>query len=94
MLSALPLVHSTRGPIVECIHRGHLVVMNSKQERILSIGVPNFLTFARSAAKFIQVLPLIMSGVVEKFRLKIDILPFSVPRTLQKKLKLKQSEMF
>lgn len=56
-----------RGGITESIHRGHVAVVNSAGRIVVSAGNPGFVTFLRSSAKFHQVLPLIASGVVERF---------------------------
>lgn len=61
------LVHVTRGDLVESIHRGHIAVVDTSGKSAYSFGCPDTVTFIRSAAKPVQVLPLIESGAVEHF---------------------------
>ena len=63
------LVEVTRGDIAENLHRGHIVIVNSKKEIVQSIGDPDFYTFLRSCAKPIQAIPVLVSGATEKFNL-------------------------
>jgi L-asparaginase II len=53
------IVEVTRGAIVESSHRGHIAVVDSKQQPIASAGDPSCLTFARSTAKLLQAIPLL-----------------------------------
>jgi len=66
-VNSVELVHRTRGPLVECIHRGHIAVVDSEGSVIRSIGDPQYITFARSAAKPLQANPVIASGAAERF---------------------------
>lgn len=63
------LVHVTRGGMVESVHRGDLVVVDTAGTIICQIGDPHKKTFWRSAAKPFQVLPLVESGGLERFHL-------------------------
>ena len=65
----VPLVTVTRGPIVESIHYGSIVVSNNKGDVIASIGDPDALVFLRSSSKPFQVLPLVELGGMEHFGL-------------------------
>jgi L-asparaginase II len=69
---SIELVHVLRGEKVESIHRGDIVGTNAKGEIIFSYGNPNKRTFWRSSAKPFQVLPLLRSGGVDKFKLELD----------------------
>jgi L-asparaginase II len=61
------LAHVTRGGMVESIHRGDLVAVDTAGRIIYSIGDPHKKTFWRSAAKPFQVLPLVEAGGLERF---------------------------
>jgi L-asparaginase II len=67
--SAIPLVHVYRGDIVESIHYGHLAVVNTEGQLSHEVGHPHLTTYARSAAKLLQTLPVITSGAVEQCQL-------------------------
>ncbi len=58
-----------RGEIVESRHYGDLTVVNHLGENIFSIGNPELLTYWRSCAKPFQLLPLIISGAVDKYKI-------------------------
>lgn len=64
-----PLIELTRGPIVESIHFGALVVMTARGELLASYGDPETTTFLRSSAKPFQALPFIERGGAEHFLL-------------------------
>lgn len=61
------LVEVRRGSMVESIHRGDVAVVGSDGRVIASVGDPRKVTFWRSSAKPVQLLPLIESGGVERF---------------------------
>ena len=61
------LVHVTRGGMVECIHRGDLVIVDTTGKIIHQIGDPQKVTYWRSAAKPFQVLPLVEAGGLQHF---------------------------
>lgn len=69
---SIELVHVLRGGKVESIHRGDIVAVDSDGEIIFSYGDPNKRTFWRSSAKPFQVLPLLRSGGVGKFKFELD----------------------
>ncbi|WP_442603883.1 asparaginase [Paenibacillus sp. KN14-4R] len=62
-------VRVLRGPMMESLHTGHAVVVNTQGEILFSAGNPNFVTYARSTAKLIQALPIIESGAADHFHL-------------------------
>ena len=64
-----PLVEVTRGPIVESIHFGSLVVVDAAGKVVASVGNPETVTYLRSSAKPFQVLPFVERGGVEHFGL-------------------------
>ena len=63
------LVEEYRGDLLECVHRGHICVVGEDGEVIYSIGDPDFITYMRSSAKPIQVLPLLVRNLDSKFNL-------------------------
>lgn len=65
---AAPLVEITRGPMVESIHRGMIVALDSNGERIASLGDSSRKTWYRSAAKPFQTISLIASGAADHFK--------------------------
>lgn len=67
MNSSVELVHRTRGPIAECIHRGHMVVADADGRVIRSLGDPFYVTYARSSAKPLQAIPVLAEGAAERF---------------------------
>jgi L-asparaginase II len=63
------LAHVTRGGMVESIHRGDLVAVDTRGHIVYSVGEAYKTTFWRSAAKPFQVLPLVEAGGMERFQL-------------------------
>ncbi|KPJ58875.1 MAG: hypothetical protein AMJ42_02500 [Deltaproteobacteria bacterium DG_8] len=61
------LVKVTRGNHIESIHRGHIVVIDSKGDMVYLIGDPDFKICLRSCAKPLQALPIISTGAADKF---------------------------
>ncbi|MEA4882687.1 MAG: asparaginase [Clostridia bacterium] len=61
------LVSLYRGELVESIHRGHVAVVDSSGRILHHAGDPLYVTYFRSSAKPLQVLPIIQSGAVERF---------------------------
>lgn len=53
--------------VLESFHRGAICVVNENNEIIFSKGNVEQISYPRSAMKFIQVLPLIVLGGIEKF---------------------------
>ena len=62
-----PLVEVWRGPLVESIHHGAVVVADDEGRVLLAHGSPRIATFLRSSAKPVQALPLLASGAAERF---------------------------
>ncbi|MFQ6000794.1 MAG: asparaginase [Anaerolineae bacterium] len=62
-----PLVEVTRGEEVESLHRGVVVVADASGRVVKGIGNYEFVTFLRSAAKPLQLIPLIESGAAARF---------------------------
>lgn len=62
MPSAVPLVETTRGPILESRHFGHAVIARSNGEIVEAWGDPDKIVLPRSSAKMLQALPLLESG--------------------------------
>lgn len=58
-----------RNERVESIHRGHIAVVDADGNLVASVGDPNHPTYMRSAAKPVQILPLIEDGVDKHFGL-------------------------
>ncbi len=63
------IVRITRGEITESQHRGHIAVADTGGRVPFFAGNPRIVTFARSAAKLIQAIPVIESGAADHFRL-------------------------
>jgi L-asparaginase II len=63
------LVELTRGPLVESIHYGVLVVVDTSGKVIASLGDPDFMANLRSSSKPFQTLPLIENDGAEFFQL-------------------------
>ena len=64
-----PLVHATRGDIVESIHWGAVAVVDKDGNLFASFGDAHLVTYLRSSSKPIQALPLIELGGVEEYHL-------------------------
>lgn len=62
------LVEVTRGDLAECIHRGHIAVVDLKGNILYKLGNPYYVTYFRSAAKPIQAVAVLESGAAEKFK--------------------------
>lgn len=63
------LLHVTRGPLTECLHRGHIAVTGPDGAVLHSAGDPHAFIFARSSMKPIQAMPVLESGAAEHFGL-------------------------
>ena len=61
------LVRVMRGSHVENLHRGHIVVANTKGKILYKVGDPDFLFCLRSCAKPLQALPIIETGAADRF---------------------------
>ena len=58
-----------RGDLIESIHQGDIAVVDDKGNIVAEVGDPDKITYWRSAAKPVQVLPVITSGAAEKYNL-------------------------
>lgn len=67
MSSSEVLVHIIRGPLVESRHRGAIAVADAGGALLRAVGDAEAATFARSAAKPIQAIPVIESGAADAF---------------------------
>ena len=63
------LVEVTRGNQVESIHRGHIVVADSRGTILFRVGNPQSVICFRSCGKPLQALPIITSGAADRFHL-------------------------
>jgi len=61
------LINVSRGPLVECLHRGDAVAVNRHGKVLAYIGDPYKITFMRSAGKPLQTLNVILSGAAKRF---------------------------
>ncbi|OYU96196.1 MAG: L-asparaginase II [Bacteroidetes bacterium B1(2017)] len=66
------LVEIYRGGVLESFHRGSVCVVNQIGEIVFSLGNPNQICYPRSAMKFVQAIPLIELGGVEKFGFTLE----------------------
>ena len=63
------LVEVMRGDVVESLHRGSVLVVDSDGKEVFARGDADAAIFPRSAVKSIQALPLFESGAVDRFGL-------------------------
>lgn len=63
------LVEVTRGALVESRHAGALAVVDADGASMLALGDVECRVFPRSAVKALQALPLVSSGIADKFGL-------------------------
>jgi L-asparaginase II len=63
------LVEVTRGNLVESRHRGSVSVVDADGSTVLSLGDVERRVFPRSAVKALQALPLVESGIADKYGL-------------------------
>ncbi len=61
------LVENTRGGVVESFHRGSICVVDKQGKIVFSLGNISQISFPRSALKFFQHIPLLISGAFDKF---------------------------
>ena len=66
---AAVLVEVWRGPIIESLHRGHLIAVNGEGKPIGQLGDAATVTFIRSSGKPFQAIPLVASGAADRFGL-------------------------
>ncbi len=65
MRTAPPLVEVWRGPVLESMHRGHVVVCDADGKIIRAWGDPDQVILPRSACKMVQALPLVETGAAD-----------------------------
>jgi len=65
----VPMIEVTRGPIVESVHFGAAAVVDASGRLVASIGDPATVTYLRSSAKPLQLLPFMELGGAETFGL-------------------------
>lgn len=63
------LIEEFRGGLLECVHRGHICVVDEFGSVTSSVGDPHHRVFTRSSAKPIQAIPGIKAGIMERFNL-------------------------
>ena len=66
-MTAQPLFEVTRGNLVESIHYGSIVAVDSNGKVLAQHGDPNTVAFLRSSAKPFQAIPFVERGGVEHF---------------------------
>lgn len=66
---AAVLVEVWRGPIIESLHRGHLIALDGEGKTIAGLGDAGTVTFIRSSGKPFQAIPLITTGAADRFGL-------------------------
>lgn len=67
-----PLAYTTRGNGIESVHYGSIAVTDNQGNILFYAGDPEVVTFTRSSAKFIQVIPVYESGAVDRFGFSIS----------------------
>ena len=65
--SHAPIVTTTRGEQVECVHYGSVAVVDAEGKLVAGMGDPHALNFTRSSLKPLQVLPFVQDGGVEHY---------------------------
>ena len=63
----VPLVVTTRGPLVECVHYGSIAVVDTQGKLVAGVGDPAALHFTRSALKPLQAYPFVEAGGMSRF---------------------------
>ena len=71
------LVEMWRGSFLECQHRGHAVIVNSRGDILESWGNPSKEILPRSACKILQAVPLVESGAADAYGLNLEHLALS-----------------
>lgn len=77
MTTAVDFVELWRGGMLESVHQGHAVVVDETGQIIAAWGDPDFVTYPRSSAKMLQALPMVESGVADRFGLTTEQLALS-----------------
>lgn len=63
----VPLAAVQRGPLIESIHRGRVVICDPDGKVMEAEGDPEGYAYVRSSAKPFQAIPLLLSGAAESF---------------------------
>jgi L-asparaginase II len=63
----VPLVATTRGEAIECVHYGSIAVVDRSGRLVAGAGDPQSLNFTRSALKPFQALPFVEDGGMARF---------------------------
>ncbi|MGV3493320.1 MAG: asparaginase [Ramlibacter sp.] len=69
MNGLIPLVQTTRGGTLECLHFGALAVADATGHVRAAAGDPHWVTFTRSTLKPLQALPFVQGGGARQFGL-------------------------
>lgn len=69
MTSLVPLVETSRGGTLECVHFGALAVSDARGRVLANAGDPHWRTFTRSTLKPLQALPFVQGGGLQHFGL-------------------------
>jgi L-asparaginase II len=69
MSDPVDFVELWRGGMLESAHRGHAVVVDEAGEIVHQWGDPHAVIYPRSSAKMLQALPMVESGVADRFGL-------------------------
>ena len=77
MADPVDFVEVWRGGILESVHRGHAVVVDETGAIVQAWGDPDAVVFPRSSAKMLQALPMVESGVADRFGLTNEQLALS-----------------
>lgn len=77
MTNPVDLVELWRGGRLESVHRGHAVVVDQSGDIVHAWGDPEAVTYPRSSAKMLQALPMVESGVADRFGLTVEQLALS-----------------
>ena len=77
MSKAVDLVELWRGERLESVHQGHAVIVDDTGDVVHSWGDPTHVTYPRSSAKMLQALPMVESGVADRFGLTTEHLALS-----------------
>lgn len=77
MTDPVDFVELWRGDRLESVHRGHAVVIDRNGDIAHAWGDPDTVTYPRSSAKMIQALPMVESGIADRFGLTVEQLALS-----------------
>ena len=78
MSNAVDLAELWRGGRLESVHQGHAVVVDETGHIVQSWGDPTHVTYPRSSAKMLQAVPMVESGVADRFGLTSEQLALAL----------------